>query len=103
MSSDLFVSAAQSQASSVTAKSQAAQQAYEKMIQALQQFVDEECLNSAAYTNGKQFFSTVLIPLVKAGILLSEAVSEACQKFVDEYQGTVDRGELDSDILEEKI
>ncbi|MGK0552363.1 hypothetical protein ACSFB8_09810 [Enterococcus faecalis] len=41
MSSDLFVSAAQSQASSVTAKSQAAQQAYEKMIQALQQFVDE--------------------------------------------------------------
>lgn len=45
----------------------------------------------------------MLIPLVKAGILLSEAVSEACQKFVDEYQGTVDRGELDSDILEEKI
>jgi hypothetical protein len=103
MSIDLFVSAAQSQASSVATKSQADQQAYENMIQALQQFVDEERLNSAAYTNGKQFFSTVLIPLVQAGILLSEAVGAACQKFVDDYQATVDSGDLKSEELEEKI
>jgi hypothetical protein len=103
MSIDLFVSAAQSQASSVATKSQADQQAYENMIQALQQFVDEERLNSAAYTNGKQFFSTVLIPLVQAGILLSEAVGTACQKFVDDYQATVDSGDLKSEELEEKI
>ncbi|MHC5218404.1 hypothetical protein ACYSNR_17340 [Enterococcus sp. LJL128] len=103
MGIDMFVGSSQSQASSTLAKSQSDQQAYQTMIQALQQFVGEIRLNSTAYNNGKAFYNTVLIPLVKAGILLSEAVGEACQKFVKDYQSTVDSGDLKSDELEERI
>lgn len=103
MSVNMFVGASQSQAASVLAKSRQDQQAYENMLQALQQFIGEDRLNSAAYRNAKVFYSAVLMPLTKAGILLSEAVGEACQKFVQDYQGTVDSGDLKSEELEEKI
>lgn len=103
MDVNMFVGSAQSQASSASTKSQLDQQSYQTMIQALQQFVGEGRLNSSAYNNGKRFYSAVLVPLVKAGILLSEAVGEACQKFVQDYQSTVDSGDLKSEELREKI
>lgn len=103
MNVSMFVGTSQSQASSVLSKSQHDQQAYERMLQALQQFINEDRLSSTAYTNAKGFYSAVLTPLAKAGILLSEAVGEACQKFVQDYQSTVDSGDLKSDELEEKI
>ncbi|MBP1046275.1 hypothetical protein I6N96_08255 [Enterococcus sp. BWM-S5] len=103
MNVSMFVGTSQSQASSVLSKSQHDQQAYERMLQALQQFINEDRLSSTAYTNAKGFYSAVLTPLAKAGILLSEAVGEACQKFVQDYQSNVDSGDLKSDELEEKI
>lgn len=103
MSVNMFVTSAQRQADSVTARSQHDQQAYQAMIQALQQFVDEDRLDSAAYRNGKAFYNAVLIPMVKAGILLSEAVETACQKFVQTYQTNVDSGDLKSEELQERI
>ncbi|MGK0675331.1 hypothetical protein ACSFB8_02915 [Enterococcus faecalis] len=87
----------------VLAKSKADEQAYQAMIQALQQFVNEDSLDTKACTNGKQFYQAVLIPFIRAGTLLSEAIADACQKFVDEYQATVDSGDLQSDVLEETI
>lgn len=103
MSIDMYVGSAQSQASSTVTQSKQDQQSYQGMIQALQQFVNELRLNSDAYSNGKQFYNAVLIPLVQAGTLLSDAVGEACQKFVQEYQSSVDSGDLKSDELEERI
>lgn len=103
MGIDMYVGASQSQASSALAKSQSDGQSYQTMIQALQQFINEGQLNSTAYSNGKSFYNAILIPLVKAGILLSEAVGEACQKFTQDYQSMVDSGDLKSDELREKI
>lgn len=103
MGVDMYVGASQSQASSALAKSQSDEQSYQAMIQALQQFINEGRLNSTAYNNGKSFYNAILIPLIKAGILLSESVGEACQKFTQDYQSTVDSGDLKSDELREKI
>ncbi|WP_227995044.1 EndoU domain-containing protein [Oceanobacillus sp. CFH 90083] len=41
--------------------------------------------------------------MAKAGILLSEAVSKACQKFPNQYLATVDSGDLHSAELEAQI
>jgi hypothetical protein len=99
----MVVSASQTQATSVSSKSTATVQAYENLIQSLQLFVNEEQLKSMAYDNAKSYYNSVLIPFVKASILLTEAVAEACQKFTDTYQAEVDSCDLDSEVLERQI
>jgi hypothetical protein len=99
----MVLAASQTQASSVSSKSTATVQAYENLIQSLQLFVSEEQLKSMAYDNAKSYYSSVLIPFVKASILLTEAVAEACQKFTDTYQAEVDSCDLDSEVLERQI
>ncbi|EUJ16505.1 hypothetical protein MAQA_15961, partial [Listeria aquatica FSL S10-1188] len=43
------------------------------------------------------------MPLVQAGILLTEATEEAVQKFPERYQSEVDSGDLKESELEEQI
>jgi hypothetical protein len=99
----MVLAASQTQATSVSSKSTATVQAYENLIQSLQLFVNEEQLKSMAYDNAKSYYNSVLIPFVKASILLTEAVAEACQKFTDTYQAEVDSCDLDSEVLERQI
>ncbi|WP_314059224.1 hypothetical protein [uncultured Vagococcus sp.] len=104
MSVDMYVSSSQSQASSVAAICRQQKQGYEQLQRAINDFVvGSPQLQGAAYDSAKQFFSTVLIPLSKGGILLSEAVMEACQKFPEEYMAAVDSGDLRESDLREKI
>lgn len=100
---EMVLSSSRYQSSSVTTKSKSTIQAYESVIESLQTFINEDNLSSMAYNNGKSYHSSVLVPFVKASILLTEAVSEACQKFVDTYCAEVDSCDLDSDRLERQI
>ncbi|MBL1227063.1 HNH endonuclease [Enterococcus sp. BWR-S5] len=99
----MFVGSAQAQADSIKTMTEKEVQGYEAVLQSLNQFLSAEDLQTDAYNNGKAFFSGVLIPTVQAGILVSEAVGSAAQKFVTEYQAKVDPSDLKSEELEEKI
>ncbi|MGC6770095.1 CdiA family toxin C-terminal domain-containing protein [Enterococcus sp. LJL51] len=103
MSIDMFVGASQSQGSSAFSASKREQQSYAQVIQALQEFVKDQELRSEAYDSAKMLYGAVLVPLVQAGVLLSEAVGTACQQFPVDYQVKVDSGDLKSAALQEKI
>lgn len=104
MSIDMYVSSSQAQASSVKAMCQKQIQGYNELQQAINQFVMSSAeLQGKTYDSAKQYFSAVLSPLSKGGMLLSEAVAEACQKFPDDYQSQVDSADLKSSELEQQI
>ncbi|WP_314060311.1 hypothetical protein [uncultured Vagococcus sp.] len=74
------------------------------MQRAIEDFsANSPMLTGAAYDSAKGFFTSVLQPLAQGGILLSEAVMEACQKFPEEYIAQVDSGDLRESDLREKI
>lgn len=104
MSIDMYVSSAQEQATSVNTMCQKQIQGYQQLQQAINQFVMSSAeLQGKTYDSAKQYFSAVLLPLAKGGMLLSEATAKACQKFPDDYQSQVDSGDLKSSELEEQI
>lgn len=104
MSIDMYVSSSQAQASSANTMCQKQIQGYQELQQAINQFVMSSGeLQGKTYDSAKQYFSAVLQPLAKGGMLLSEAVAEACQKFPDDYQSQVDSADLKSSELEEQI
>ncbi len=104
MSVDMYVASSQRQASSVATICQQQKQGYELLEQSINDFVlHSPSLEGAAYESAKDFFHAVLIPLSKGGILLSEAVVEACQAFPNEYLAKVDSEELKESDLREKI
>ncbi|MBP1043763.1 hypothetical protein I6N95_22290 [Vagococcus sp. BWB3-3] len=104
MSVDMYLLDSQSQAASIANICRQQKQGYEELQQAINDFaLNSEVLSGAAYDSAKQFFTTVLLPLSKAGILLSEAVMEACQAFPEAYIFRVDSGDLKESDLREKI
>ncbi|MGG5369410.1 DUF3114 domain-containing protein [Enterococcus sp. AZ196] len=104
MSIDMYVSSSRAQASSVKAMCQKQIQGYRQLQQAINQFVMSSGeLQGKTYDSAKQYFSAVLSPLAKGGMLLAEATAKACQKFPDDYQSQVDSGDLKSSELEEQI
>ncbi|MBO0454633.1 DUF3114 domain-containing protein [Candidatus Enterococcus murrayae] len=104
MNIDMYVSSSRAQASSVKAMCQKQIQGYRQLQQAINQFVMSSGeLQGKTYDSAKQYFSAVLSPLAKGGMLLAEATAKACQKFPDDYQSQVDSGDLKSSELEEQI
>ncbi|MGM0338843.1 DUF3114 domain-containing protein [Enterococcus sp. AZ007] len=104
MNIDMYVSSSRAQASSVKAMCQKQIQGYQQLQQAINQFVMSSGeLQGKTYDSAKQYFSAVLQPLAKGGMLLAEATAKACQKFPNDYQSQVDSGDLKSSELEEQI
>ena len=104
MSIDMYVSSSQEQATSVNTMCQKQIQGYQQLQQAINQFVMSSAeLQGKTYDSAKQYFSAVLLPLAKGGMLLSEATAKSCQKFPDDYQSQVDSEDLKSSELEEQI
>ncbi|MEN2667319.1 T7SS effector LXG polymorphic toxin [Listeria aquatica] len=104
MSIDMYVSKSKAQATSTSQVCQKHLEGYEALQQAIHQFtVDSPLLKGKAYDSAKAFYSAVLLPLVQAGILLTEATEEAVQKFSERYQSEVDSGDLKESELEEQI
>ncbi|WP_339098744.1 hypothetical protein A5821_002644 [Enterococcus sp. 7F3_DIV0205] len=100
---DMYLSSANSQATGVSALSNKHHNGYNQLEKALQQFVGDSVLKSDSYDSAKAFYSAVLIPLAQGGILLTDAVEEACKKFPEQYTTDVDSGDLKSEELEKEI
>lgn len=104
MSIDMYVSASQRQAGSVSTMCKQHVQGYEQAQKAINDFaLNSPFLTGKAYDSGKAYFSSVLYPLAQGGILLSEAVEQAVKKFPEEYIAQVDSGDLKQSDLERKI
>ncbi|WP_167629182.1 T7SS effector LXG polymorphic toxin [Listeria valentina] len=104
MSIDMYVSKSKAQATSMSQVCQQHLEGYEALQQAIHQFTgDSPLLKGKAYDSAKAFYSAVLLPLVQAGVLLTEATEEAVQKFPERYQSEVDSGDLKQSELEEQI
>lgn len=104
MSIDMYLSASQSQASSVSGMTKKQIQGYQQLQHAMNDFtLNSPFLTGQAYDSAKSYFAEVLYPLSQGGILLSETVEEAVKRFPEEYLSNVDSGDLKQSELEEKI
>lgn len=104
MSIDMYLSASQTQATSVSSMTKQQVEGYEALQKAINDFtLNAPFLTGKAYDSAKTYFSTVLYPLAQGGILLSEAVERAVKKFPEDYIAQVDSGDLKQSELEEKI
>ena len=83
--------------------SQAMNQSYDSLNNAVLQFVTKEDLQGKAYRSAKQFFSAVVIPLSYSMKTLSDMTEEACTTFVERYTQEVDNQSLKESELEEDI
>ncbi len=75
----------------------------EDVVEEITKFVGEDELQGQAYDSGKQFFSSVLIPLAVSIRTLGELTQQACDEFVDKYQSDVDTQSLKESELQEDI
>ncbi|MFF2342715.1 T7SS effector LXG polymorphic toxin [Bacillus mycoides] len=104
MSINMYVSASQRQAASVSNMCKQQVQGYDQLQKAINDFtLNSPFLTGEAYDSAKKYFSSVLYPLAQAGILLSEAVERAVKKFPETYVAQVDSGNLIQAELEMKI
>ncbi|HGD2590769.1 TPA: hypothetical protein ACIN4D_000559 [Streptococcus agalactiae] len=92
-----------SQASSTATMTSSRVAAYTNLISSLGNLSGAEGLSGSAYDSAKTYASSVMIPLVQGGILLSEALSEAMTKFPADYSSQVAPESLDSEELQEQI
>ncbi|MBC1805934.1 hypothetical protein HCJ40_02730 [Listeria sp. FSL L7-0993] len=104
MSIDMHVSNSQNQAASVSTMCKQQIEGYEAVQTAINDFVlNAPFLTGKAYDSAKSYYSSVLFPLARGGVLLSEAVEQAVKKFPENYIIQVDSGNLKQSELEEKI
>ena len=85
MSIDMYLNKSKNQASNMRKLSQAMNQSYDSLNNAVLQFVTKEDLQGKAYRSAKQFFSAVVIPLSYSMKTLSDMTEEACTTFVELY------------------
>ncbi|MHC5215478.1 hypothetical protein ACYSNR_02350 [Enterococcus sp. LJL128] len=76
---------------------------YEQLANQFQKFILETSSRSKAYDSAKQYFETVLLPLIRGGKLLSEIVIEVNNQFIKNYLSTVDYCSLNAAELSEQI
>ena len=104
MSIDMDLSASRAQASSFKRMAAQKKQGYDEMERAINQFaLNSPMLTGAAYDAAKRHYTNVLIPLVKAGRLYTEAAERAVQKFPEAYVSQVDSVSLKESELNDKI
>ena len=104
MSVDMYLGSSQNQAKSVSDVVQKQNDAYDSLKGALSSFAfNSPNLKGKAYDSAKNYCSQVLIPLVKACILLNEAIGKACQELPVKYISEVDSVDLKESELREKI
>ena len=77
MSIDMYLNKSKNQASNMRKLSQAMNQSYDSLNNAVLQFVTKEDLQGKAYRSAKQFFSAVVIPLSYSMKTLSDMTEEA--------------------------
>ena len=104
MSINMYVSRSQQQASSVASCRDERVANYFQLREALNDFVVySKELEGQAYSSAKDYYRTVLLPLVRGGELLTRMVAEATGNFPKEYIDRVDSGDLIEWKLLERI
>ena len=77
---------------------------YQSLQFALEQFIfASPSLTGETYDSAKRYSQIILIPLLKACVLLDEAITSACAKLPSEYRNHVDSMDLRESELVEKI
>ncbi len=102
MSIDMYLGSSDQQASSAQHVLQNHINAYQQLQTALSQFtVNSPSLSGVTYQSAKAYSSQVLTPLLRASILLDEAIIAACRKLPSEYRSSVDSVDLrESDLVD---
>ena len=102
MSIDMYLGSSDQQASSAQHVLQNHINAYQQLQTALSQFtVNSPSLSGVTYQSAKAYSSQVLTPLLRASILLDEAIIAACRKLPSEYRSSVDGVDLrESDLVD---
>ena len=103
MSINMYLGQARQQANSVKNTCHQLTQSYSSLLQSNREFIRAGELSGKAYYSAKEFFSSVIQPLVQGGEVLSDMTATACQKFVDQYESEVDHIDLKSGELERRI
>ncbi|MCU9533516.1 hypothetical protein [Streptococcus sp. CSL10205-OR2] len=103
MSIDMYLGSSQSQATSISSMISSQNTGYEQLQAALCKFSFQEGLKGKAYDSAKAYSNTILIPLVKACILLNDAINDSGKKLPAKYTAEVDSVDLKESELREKI
>lgn len=104
MGLNMTLEQSQAQSESVNAVTQSQINGYQNFQRAIRAFVNEaDNLTGVAYDSAKDYFSSVLLPLVKGCELYAEMLAKACASLPSNYQLAVDSKSWSEEQLQEYI
>ena len=104
MSIDMYLGDSDRQNQSVSSTIKSRSNHYNDLKRTLAQFhMSSPFLSGVTYDSAKKYSQKILIPLIKAGMLLDEAVKESCESFTKKYREEVDTVDLRESELLDKI
>lgn len=104
MSIDMYLGDSDRQNQSVSSIIKSRSDHYNNLQGTLVQFSNSSpFLSGVTYDSAKNYSQKILIPLIKAGMLLDEAVKESCESFTKKYREEVDTVDLRESELLDKI
>ena len=104
MSIDMYLGDSDRQNQSVSSIIKSRSNHYNNLQGTLVQFsYSSPFLSGVTYDSAKNYSQKILIPLIKAGMLLDEAVKESCEAFTKKYREEVDTVDLRESELLDKI
>lgn len=104
MSIDMYLGDSDRQNQSVSSIIKSRSNHYNNLHGTLVQFsYSSPFLSGVTYDSAKNYSQKILIPLIKAGMLLDEAVKESCEAFTKKYREEVDTVDLQESDLLDKI
>lgn len=104
MSIDMYLGDSDRQNQSVSSIIKSRSKHYNNLQGTLVQFSNASpFLSGVTYDSAKNYSQKILIPLIKAGMLLDEAVKESCESFTKKYREEVDTVDLRESELLDKI
>ena len=104
MSIDMYLRDSDRQNQSVSSIIKSRSNHYNNLQGTLVQFsYSSPFLSGVTYDSAKNYSQKILIPLIKAGMLLDEAVKESCEAFTRKYREEVDTADLRESELLDKI
>ena len=103
MSVNMFLPNANEQYTNIKSMCENISRNFEVLKKSILNFANETELKGKAYDSAKQYFNNTYIPLINGFILLSNAIINANNHFIENYKLQVDINSLQSDVLENQI
>ncbi|EHJ51584.1 T7SS effector LXG polymorphic toxin [Streptococcus macacae] len=99
----MVLGSSDTQASSVGTLADNYKAGFEQLVKSIDQLANEDRLSGSAYSNIKNYGSSVVKPLAQAFVLLAEAAKADIKKLPDEYRASVGSEDLDEETLTAQI